>query len=71
MLGYRIGLLNDDLYIAVPKKYFDNNEPVEVTCEDTTKTYLAEDRATEATQSDKFGKGMTYTLYYFLWKKYD
>jgi hypothetical protein len=67
MFGYKIGLQNDNLYIAIPKKYF-IDEVVEVECDGEKKTYSVEDKFLEATQLDKFGKGLTYTLYYFLWK---
>lgn len=69
LFGYQIGLNNDNLYIAVPKKYF-TDEVVEVECDGEKKTYGVEDKVLEATQLDKFGKGMTYTLYYFLWKTF-
>lgn len=70
MLGYKIGLTNDDLYIAIPKKYFDKYEIVQAECDGIKQAYVSDDRVAEATQSDKFGKGLTYILYYFLWKKY-
>ncbi len=70
MFGYKIGLNNDNLYIAVPKKYFANGQVVEVNCEDKKKIFTEEDRQAEATQKDKFNGGMNYTLYYFLWKQY-
>jgi len=70
LFGYQIGLANDNLYIAIPKKYFTNGQAVEVTCEDEKKIFTQEDKQAEATQKDKFNGGMNYTLYYFLWKQY-
>jgi len=70
LFGYQIGPANDNLYIAIPKKYFTNGQAVEVTCEDEKKIFTQEDKQAEATQKDKFNGGMNYTLYYFLWKQY-
>jgi len=71
MFGYKIGLANDNLYVAVPKKYFANGQVVNITCEDESKVVTDKDKVMETTQADKFGKGMTYTLYYFLWKTFN
>ncbi len=70
LFGYQIGLNNDNLYIAVPKKYFTNKQAVEVNCDGEKKIFTENDKEAETTQADKFGRGMNYTLYYFLWKKY-
>lgn len=68
MLGYKIGLNDDKIYVAVPKKYF-GKEAVTIVCDGVEKTVLAEDRASEATLKDKFNPDKNYTLYYFLWKE--
>ena len=68
MFGYKIGLSNDNLYVAVPSKYFKGNQIVEVICDNESKIYSQEDKVLEATQADKYGRGLTHTLYYFLWK---
>lgn len=70
MFGYKIGLMNDNLYVAVPKKYFANGQAVEINCEGEKKIVIEIDRQAETTQKDKFNGGMNYTLYYFLWKQY-
>ena len=70
MFGYKIGLLNDNLYVAVPKKYFINDQAVEIECDGEKNIVMESDKQAETTQLDKFGKGMTYTLYYFMWKEF-
>lgn len=67
MFGYKIGLMNDNLYVAVPKKYFDNGQAVEIECEEIKKIVSEDDKQTETTQADKFNGGMNYTLLYFKW----
>ena len=71
MFGYKIGLNNDNLYVAVPKKYFKDNQVVTVVCEDEIKLFSEDDKIIETTQKDKFNGGMNYTLYYFLWKSFN
>lgn len=70
MFGYKIGIHNDNIYVAVPEKYFRNGETVEVTSFEEKRVYSINDKAAETTFPDRFGKGMTYKLYYFLWKAY-
>lgn len=70
IFGYKIGLNNDNVYIAIPKKYFKDGG-VQVTCEGETRVFSEEDKKGEATQKDKFNGGMNYTLFYFLWKSYE
>lgn len=67
MFGYKIGLNNDDIYVAVPEKYL-LKEAVEITCDGKTKVVTMSDRAHQATFADKFNKGMNYTLVYFKWE---
>jgi hypothetical protein len=69
LFGYDIGLLNDNLYVAVPKKYL-LKEGVKITCDGVSKVVTLADSAYEVTLADKFNKGMNYTLCYFLWKVY-
>jgi len=71
LFGYKIGLNNDNLYVAVPKKYFATNPVIEIECEDEKKVVTENDKEAETTQRDKFNGGMNYTLYYFLWKKFN
>lgn len=70
LFGYKIGLNNDNLFVAVPKKYFANGQSVEVKCEDETKIVIESDKVSETTQKDKYTGEMNYTIYYFLWKEY-
>lgn len=70
MFGYKIGLNNDNIYVAVPKKYFDDPQyegVVLISCDGKTKEVVAKEREHEATFDDKYNKGMVYTLYYFKW----
>ena len=69
LLGYNIGLNNDNLYIAVPKKYLGSGS-IQVTCDGESKVFKDEDVAQEVTLKDKFDQGKNYTLCYFLWKDY-
>jgi hypothetical protein len=69
MFGYQIGLLNDNLYVAVPLKYLELGE-VKVTCEDESKIVSMKDEVIRLTHDDKFEAGMTYTLIYILWKEF-
>lgn len=71
VFGYKIGLNNDNLYVAVPKKYFENNQTVQVVCDSEVKRFSGDDKIIETTQKDKFNGGMNYTLYYFLWKSFN
>lgn len=71
IFGYKIGLNNDNIYVAVPKKYFKDNQVVQVTCEDEIKIFNEDNKIIETTQKDKFNGGMNYTLYYFLWKSFN
>ena len=71
LFGYQIGLNNDNIYIAVPKKYFDKHKTVMVMNNGVAKEYFAKDRAGEATLKDKFKPTKNYTLYYLLWKSYE
>ena len=71
MLGYKIGLNDDHVYVAVAKKYFDGpkmNGVVEINCEDEKKIVTVEDKAGEATFKDKFNSDLNYILYYFKWR---
>ena len=68
LFGYKIGLLNDNLYVAVPKKYLD--QPVEIICEGDSKIVTSDDSVHEITHDDKFNRGLSYTLCYFLWKEF-
>jgi len=70
LFGYNIGLNNDNLYIAVPKKYI-GEKPIEVTCDGESKIFTNEDVAQEVTLKDKFDQEKNYTLCYFLWKIFD
>jgi len=67
LLGYQIGLNNDHVYVAVPKKYMANG-CLSVTCQGETKTFLETDKEQEATLKDKYKTGANYTLYYFKWE---
>lgn len=69
MFGYKIGLNNDNLYIAIPKKYL-KKDVVEVECGGEIKLYSLDDTIIEATQKDKYNGGMNYTLCYVLWKSF-
>lgn len=67
MFGYKIGLNNDSIYVAVAKKYFDGPKmdgTVTIECEGVKKLVTAADKASEATFKD-----WNYTLYYFKWSE--
>lgn len=71
MFGYKIGLNDDHIYIAVAKKYFDGERMdgvVKIDCEGEQKIVTAEDKVSEATFKDKFDPTRDYTIYYFKWK---
>ena len=70
MLGYKIGLNDDHVYVAVAKKYFDGPKMdgvVIIDCDGQQKTVTADDKVSEATFKDKFHPETNYTLYYFKW----
>lgn len=72
MFGYQIGLNNDDIYVAVPQKYFDGpgmDGLVNICCDGQNIMVTAEGKTSEATFKDKFHPGENYTLYYYLWSK--
>jgi len=72
MLGYKIGLHDDHIYVAVAKKYFDGPKmdgTVEIECEGEKKLVTVSDKSLEATFKDKFHPAKNYTLYYFKWKE--
>lgn len=71
LFGYKIGLNNDSLYVAVPKKYFDKDEVIQIQCDGIAKTVMKEDSVQEVALKDKYKQEENYILYYFLWKKYD
>jgi hypothetical protein len=66
MLGYQIGLNNDNIYVAIPKKYF-KETGVSVTCNGETKVFIESDKETETTLKDKYKPDSNYTLLYFKW----
>lgn len=71
MLGYKIGLNDDHIYVAVAKKYFDGPKMdgvVTIDCEGVQKVVTADDKVSEATFKDKYHPNANYTLYYFKWK---
>ena len=70
MFGYKIGLMNDNLYVAIPKKYLEK-EPVNATCDGESKTFTIDNVEIEATQKDKFNGRMNYQLCYVCWKKFN
>ena len=70
LFGYNIGLNNDNLYIAVPKKYLGNGS-IQVTCDGESKVFKDEDVAQEVTLKDKFDPEINYTLCYFLWRVFN
>jgi len=72
MFGYKIGLRDDHIYIAVAKKYFDGPKMdgvVEIDCEGERKVVTADQRVSEATFKDKFHPDNNYTIYYFKWSE--
>lgn len=70
IFGYKIGIRDDRLYVAVPKKYFDTKDGmVNVFCDGDSKMVTESDKVREATFEDKFKRGQQYTLYYFFWKE--
>ena len=75
MFGYQIGLNNDNLYVAVPAKYFANGQSVSIQVFDGNKVEISKvvidtDRESEATFKDKFKPENNYKLYYFKIKEY-
>ena len=75
LFGYQIGLNNDNLYVAVPAKYFKGDNAVRIVVINGTeteliKTVLAEDREYETTFKDKFKPDENYLLYYFKIKEF-
>lgn len=71
MFGYKIGLNDDHIYVAVAKKYFDGPKMdgvVKIDCEGEQKIVTADDKASEATFKDKYHPESNYTLYYFKWR---
>jgi len=68
--GYKLGLKNDKVYVAVPSKYI-KQDKVTVTYEND-KMYLNKNARPKhrETFNDKFRVGEKYTLYYYLWKPY-
>ena len=71
LFGYQIGLHNDDIYIAVPKKYFTGDNAIRVICEDEEKVYTESDHEHETSFKDKFKPENNYVIYYFKWKHYE
>jgi hypothetical protein len=71
LFGYQINLGNDNLYIAIPKKYFKKYSSIIAMNDGDSKEYTIKDIAGEATFKDKFKPTKNYTLYYLLWKSYD
>lgn len=69
LFGYQIGLNNDNLYCAVPAKYFKDNS-IQIVCEELTRTVLDTDRENETTFKDKYNPNKNYLLYYFKLKEY-
>jgi hypothetical protein len=68
IFGYRIGLDNDNFYIAIPDKYFKDTNQIEVQCQDKVAIIDVKNKAQEATFEDKFKPHTYYNLYYFLWE---
>lgn len=72
VLGYSIGLQNDDLYIAVPKKYFtDSCDSIDVIFDNKMKTFVVSQHEHETTFKDKYKPQNNYTIYYFKWTTYE
>lgn len=70
MFGYKIGMNDDHIYIAVAKKYFDGERMdgvVEINCDGEKKIVTVEDKVREITFKDKYHPESNYTLYYFKW----
>ena len=70
MFGYNIGINNDSLYVAIPKKYL-VKEAVEVTFNGDKKIFTIDDVEGETTQKDKYNGGMNYTICYVCWQKFN
>jgi len=66
--GFRIGLHDGNLYVAIPNKYF-RNGGVEVEFDGEVRGFNQKDALTERSFNDKFKHGEHYTLYYYFWKK--
>lgn len=74
MFGYKIGLNNSNIYVAVPKKYLDGPKmdgTVLIKCDNKERLVTENDICWNATFDDKFKPGTQYTLCYFLWEKRD
>lgn len=68
VLGYKIGLHNDYLYVAVPKKYFRAGS-VLVVSDDKSKIFTLEDKEMESVFKDKYDSTKDYPVVYFLWER--
>ena len=71
LFGYQINLGNDNLYLAIPKKYFKKYSSVIAVNDGIKKEYTIKDKVAENTFKDKYNPKKDYTIYYFLWKTYD
>lgn len=74
MSGYKIGLENSNLYIAVPQKYFEypnEDASVMIVYEDRRIVVTPLEIIKRMTFDDKFNKNKSYTLCYVLWKDYE
>lgn len=67
--GYKLGLKNPSLYIAVPKKHFNTTAALRVNYIGDSRELFMMDVVKERTFNDNFRPGEKYTLCYFLWKK--
>lgn len=67
--GYKLGLKNANLYIAVPEKHFSNSTAVKVNYAGTIREVFESDVIKRRTFNDKFRPGENYIFYYFLWRK--
>lgn len=75
LFGYQIGLNNDSLYVAVPSKYFKDNNSVEIQVVDgltveISKTVIESDSEQSVTLKDKFKQDQDYQLLYFKVKEF-
>ena len=75
LFGYQIGLNNDNLYVAVPSKYFTNNQSINILVMneniiELSKLVTINDKEQEVTLKDKFKLNNNYLIYYFRIKEY-
>jgi len=66
--GDRIGLNNNDDYVAIPDRHFNTSTAVMVNYAGDQREIFELDVVKKKVFNDKFRPGETYTLYYFLWE---